>query len=170
MLKSIGALCILIGSSAFGEYKARSFHRRVRDLQQFQRSLKLLATEIRYARSMLPYAFKSVGGQLDSPVGELYLRAAELLLQERTPREAWREALAEIWPRAHFSRADGEIIEALGSALGVEEKEGQLKQIQLTLQYLEFALEEARESNRRQAKMWRYLGYLTGAALVIFFL
>jgi len=54
--------------------------------------------------------------------------------------------------------------------LGVSEQEGQLKQIGLTLQHLELALETAREQRQRNEKMWRYLGFAGGAALVILLL
>lgn len=170
--KIAGSIFILTAAVAFGETKARALAWRVKQLQQFQRSLKLLSTEITFGRTLLPYAFQAVARRLESPVSELYSLAAAALLSgdERSAREIWDSALAEIYPRASFTPADREIVSGLGISLGVSEQEGQLKQIGLTLQHLELALEAARERRRRNEKMWRYLGFAGGAALVILLL
>lgn len=172
LFKICGALCVFIAAVAFGEYKARSYGQRVGQLKQFQQSLKLLANEISYTRTVLPQAFRNVAVQIDFPVRELYLTAAEALsgMSCLSAREAWQQSLAVIFPRTSFSRSDGEVIGNLGVSLGASLKEGQLKQIELTLQHLEYALENARDSKQRHEKMSRYLGFLGGAALVILLL
>ena len=171
-LKIGGALCIFIAVAAFGEFKARSYGLRVGQLKQFQQSLKLLANEISFARSVLPQAFRNVAGQIDSPVRELYLTAAEALSDKScfTAQEAWQQSLAAISPKSSFSRSDTEVIRSLGISLGASRREGQLKQIELTLQHLEYALGNAQDSKLRNEKMSRYLGFLGGAALVILLL
>lgn len=172
MLKFVGAACILGAAVAFGENKARFLEQRVRQLQLFQRSLKLLTAEISFSRSLLPAAFVQVSKQSDPPVRELYGCAAELLSagRELTAREAWEEALDRVYPQSSFTAADREIIGSLGVSLGVSQQEGQIKQIQLAEQHLSFALEAARENRHRQAKLWRYLGFISGAALIILLL
>lgn len=170
--KIAGSLFVLTAAAAFGEAKARDLAHRVRQLQQFQRSLKLLNTEITFSRALLPHAFQAVSRRLEPPVSELYSLAASALLSgdERSAREIWDSALAEIHPRTSLTPADREIVSSLGISLGVSEQVGQLKQIGLTLQHLELALETARERRRRNEKMWRYLGFAGGAALVILLL
>jgi stage III sporulation protein AB len=170
--KIAGALCVLAAAAAYGESKARALEQRVQQLQQLLRSLKLLAAEISYARSLLGNALNNVAGQCNPPVGDLYACAAELLSAgpELTAREAWEEALRRTGPQTSFSAADREIIKSLGVSLGVSQQEGQLKQIQLAEQHLSFALEGAREDRERQARLWRYLGFIGGAALVILLL
>jgi stage III sporulation protein AB len=170
--KMAGSLCVLAAAAAFGESKARTLVLRVRQLQQFQRSLKLLSAEITFSRALLPYAFQAVARQLEPPLRELYRHAASTLLagDERSAREIWDSAVAKIYPQSSFTPADMEIISSLGVSLGVSEQEGQLKQIGLTLQHLELALETAREQRQRNEKMWRYLGFAGGAALVILLL
>jgi stage III sporulation protein AB len=172
MLKIVGAACILGAAVAFGESKARFLEQRVRQLQQFQRSLKLLTAEISFSRSLLSDAFRNVSGQSEAPIRELYGCAAEILSagREQTAREAWEEALRRVSPQASFTASDREIIGSLGVSLGVSQQEGQLKQIQLAEQHLSFALEAAREDRQRQARLWRYLGFISGAALIILLL
>ncbi len=170
--KIAGSIFILTAAAAFGEIKARALAHRVRHLQQFQRSLKLLNTEITFSRTLLPHAFQAVARRLEPPVSELYSLAAASLLSgdERSAGEIWNSALGEIYPRTCFTPSDREVVAGLGISLGMSEQEGQLKQIGLTLQHLELALETARERRRNNEKMWRYLGFAGGAALVILLL
>ena len=172
LFKFAGAACIMAAAAAYGESKARFLELRVRQLQQFQRSLKLLATEVSFSRALLAEAFKTVGSRCEAPVRELYLAAAGLLLsgKELGAREAWREAVKQVYPKTCFTPEDREIIESLGVSLGISGQEGQLKQVQLTGQHLDFALEGARDNRERQARLWRYLGFISGAALVILLL
>jgi stage III sporulation protein AB len=172
VFKLAGAACIMGAAIAYGELKARNLELRVKQLQQFQRSLKLLAAEISYARSVLPDAFKIVGSRSDYPVSELYLAAARLLLSPRelSARQAWQEAVRQLHPNTAYTAADREIIESLGVSLGVSQHDGQLKQVLLTGQHLDFALEGARDNRERHARLWRYLGFIGGAALVILLL
>ncbi len=172
MLKIAGAACVMGAAITYGEQRARALDARVRQLQQFQRSLKLLSTEVSYAHAVLPLAFETVSRRCGSPVAEIYSTAAELLLsgQELTPGEAWKEAVGKKLAQTNLTPSDREIIESLGISLGVSEQEGQLKQIQLTGQHLDFALEVAQEEKGRHGKLWRYLGFIGGAALVILLL
>jgi len=89
---------------------------------------------------------------------------------ERSAKEIWDSAVAEMYPRSSLTPADREIVASLGVSLGVSDQEGQLKQVGLTLQHLEIALETAREQRQRNEKMWRYLGLAGGATLVILLL
>ncbi len=170
--KGVGSLCVLAAAVTFGESKARTLASRVRQLEQFERSLKLLSAEITYSRALLPQAFQAVARRLDPPLCELYGGAAAALLagDERSAREIWGSAAANIYPHSDFTAEDLEIVTGLGLSLGVSEQEGQLKQIGLTLKHTELALETAREQRRRNEKMWRYLGFAGGAALVILLL
>jgi stage III sporulation protein AB len=172
VIKIAGAACIMAAAAAYGELKARRLAQRLNQLQQFQQSLKLLAVEISFARSVLPEAFQAVGSQCAPPIRDLYHAAAEALAggKELTAGEAWREAVRRISPASSFTPADREIIKGIGVSLGASEREGQLQQIRLTERRLELALEEARDDHSRRAKLWRYLGYLGGAAIVILLL
>jgi len=167
-----GAICIMAAAMWLGESKARSLGLRVRQLQQFQQSLKLLAAEVAYVNSILPLAFQKVSRQTGFPAKEIYSTAAGILStrDDLTAQEAWESALSQVSPKTCYTGLDLEVIKGLGVSLGESQKEGQLTQIELTLKRLEFALHEAQEDKSRNEKMWRYLGLLGGAALVILLL
>ncbi len=171
-VKAAGALCVFFSAAAFGEFKAHVLATRVRHLQQFEQSLGLLCGEISFTRTPLPEAFVRVAGQLEQPVGQLYRIAAGYLQpgSNLTPREAWQTSLEEIRSQTCFTPGDGEIIASLGISLGFSRQEEQLEQIRLVTRRLENILPEAMENKQRGARMWRYIGVLGGAALIILLL
>ncbi len=162
----------MIAAVWLGESKVRILRQRVRQLQLFQQSLKLLATEVAYAHSILAVAFLRVSRQTSFPVEEIYSTAARMLDsgQDLSARQAWSSALNQISGKTCFTEKDLEVIGSLGVSLGESRKEGQLTQIELILKRLEFVLREAQEDKARNEKMWRFLGLTGGAALVILLL
>ncbi len=167
-----GAACIMSAAVWLGESKARVLGQRVRQLQLFQQSLKLLAGEVVHAHSILPLAFQRVSRQASFPVNEIYSTAAEMLggRCDLTARQAWDTSLEQVTPKTSFTEKDLEVIRTLGISLGETRREGQLSQIELTLKRLECMLNEAQEDRTRNERMWRYLGLTGGAALVILLL
>ena len=67
--KIAGSLCVMAAAAIFGETKARTLSRRVQQLEQFQRSLKLLSVEISFGRALLPSAIETVARRLGPPLG-----------------------------------------------------------------------------------------------------
>ncbi|MGI6097028.1 MAG: stage III sporulation protein SpoIIIAB [Dethiobacteria bacterium] len=172
MINLLGAGLIVLSLSLMGDLKARSFLARVRHLQQFQQGLRLLVTEVSYTATLLPYALLSIGKRLDAPVGELFSRAGNLLLKKKdlSAKEAWTKMLEDNRYMIELNERDLAIIRQLGNTLGNFDTEGQIKQIELTLKQLEYAISEAEDKRRENERMWRYLGFLGGLVLVILFL
>ena len=62
MLKALGILCILAGSTGIGFLYAQELELRMAELQQIQQLLLLLRGEIRYMHQPLPEAFWHLSG------------------------------------------------------------------------------------------------------------
>jgi len=166
-----GAICILVSAALWGEMKARSLGLRLAHLQHFQQALRLLSTEISYTATPLPRAFEVIGRRINGPVGEIFSRASRVMRDsnEMGAGEAWRQSLKQGTGETYFNQEDLKIAEQLGISLGLSDREGQIKQIQLVSRQMEYALEEARQAKNKNERMWRYLGVLGGLALIIFF-
>ena len=171
VIKIAGAACIMAAAAAYGELKARRLAQRLNQLQQFQQSLKLLAVEISFARSVLPEAFQAVGGQCAPPIRDLYRLAAEALAgsRELSAGEAWCEAVGRIYPASSFTPADREIIKDRRLAR-CKRAGGTAAADPVNRAAPGACPEEARDDHSRRAKLWRYLGWLGGAAIVILLL
>ena len=171
ILRIMGAVCILTSTALWGEMKARSLGLRLTQLQHLQQALRLLATEITYTATPLPHAFQRIGNRVRGPVGEIFIVAADYMKNhdEMSAGDAWKQALQQKSEKTFFTGEDLKVAEQLGVSLGLSDGEGQLKQIHMVSQQLEYALEESRHARNRNERMWRYLGVLGGLAIIIFF-
>ncbi len=172
IIKAGGALCVVTATFLWGEFKARSLTLRLHQLQQFQQALHILSAEISYTVTPLPMAFSNISKGIKGTVGEIFSRAG-ILMQKHgdiSAREAWQQALDDLFAESYFSEEDRRILEQLGNSLGMADREGQLKQIKLVSGLLKSALNEALERRNRNERMWRYLGLVGGLVLVIVFI
>ena len=170
VIRIIGGICVVAAGVLWGEMKARGLQFRLRQLQQLQQAMRLLSTEVSYTATPLPYAFSRIGNRLGGMVGELFLQTSREMIgsSDLGAREAWVKTLRDFQPFTRFTGEDCKVMEQLGTSLGLTDREGQVKQIQLVSSELEYALEEARRERDRHEKMWRYLGVLGGFGLVVF--
>lgn len=172
IIKAGGAVCVVSATVLWGEFKAKSLTLRLQQLQQFQQALHLLTAEISYTVTPLPAAFENISKTIKGTVGEIFGRAGMIMRKDgdSNAREAWQQAVSELFPETFFSEEDVKIVEQLGTSLGMSDREGQLKQIKLVSGLLKGALDEALERRNRNERMWRYLGLLGGLVLVVVFI
>jgi stage III sporulation protein AB len=169
MLKLLGAALILFAGTAFGFYKASRYARRPRELRHLAHALTTLETEIVFGVTPLPAALARVASAVPRPLSDLFHSAAERLREQRGERSAddcWKEAVEREWPKTALQRTERETLLSLGASLGVTDREDQAKHIRLCIAQLQAEELTARDEQARYEKMWRSLGAL-GAALVV---
>ena len=66
-----------------------------------------------------------------------------------------------------MKQAEQEVVLQLGSVLGVTDRSDQIKHLRLAISQLQAEETESREDQRRYEKMWKSLGVLIGALIVI---
>lgn len=93
MLKAVGILCILAGSTGLGMSMARELELRIEELLQLQKLMLRLRGEIRYMHRTLPEAFFNLAGSASPPFSDFF-RQTSLELQDRSGQTA-----EEIWTR-----------------------------------------------------------------------
>lgn len=169
MAKILGALLIIIACTWGGMKVSETYRKRAELFRQLQNGLNLLETEISYSATPLPLALKRVGGKLRGESGLVFARASLALERDRgfSASEAWGEGIAYLQEHIKLNKEETDILVLFGQALGGSSKEDQLNNIALTrrqLYLLETAANEAREKNQ---KMWQYLGFCTGAVIVL---
>ncbi|EXX86634.1 stage III sporulation protein AB, partial [Paenibacillus darwinianus] len=128
--------------------------------------------EIGYGHTPLPAALDNAASGLHGPVPELF-RDASLRLKSGDGllfRECWEAALDGGWSRTALRQAERTSLVRLGSALGISDREDQIKHLRLAMLQLRTEEESAREEQSRYGKMWRSLGVLAAALVVILML
>lgn len=169
MLKLLGAALIVLAGAMIGHIKARRLADRPAQIRRFIRVLQQLETEIAYGFTPLPEALFKLAHQTAEPFATLFADIAANLRSGSglTVKEAWEQAVKERWPYTAMQEGEQDILLQLGSSLGTTDREDQLKHLRLTSSQLGSMESEAAEEQRRFEKMWRSLGVLGGALIVV---
>ncbi|MBS3887162.1 MAG: stage III sporulation protein AB [Dethiobacter sp.] len=168
--KWAGAVLIVLATSLWGNQQAAKMRRRVRQLEEFRLALRLLMAEIGYTATPLPRALEYVQGCLgDERVKQFF---AEIVLQLGRPEvgdasQAWLRAVEVCRGQLSLRADDWPLIIRAAAGLGGLGRESQLKQLEAAESQLAGHTARVAENCVRSERMWRYLGVLGGAALVI---
>jgi stage III sporulation protein AB len=150
---------------------AANYIHRPRQLRSLQVGLQMLETEINYTGTSLPEALERVAARLDEPIASLFRRAAEDFLQGDGDPFAY--VWEDVWQGARdllaLSSQDGEILQNLGQVIGRSDLDDQLKHLSLIRAQLHQEERAAIEERDRNVKLWNYLGFAGGLALVLLF-
>jgi stage III sporulation protein AB len=169
VLKLLGALLIVVAGAMIGHIKARRLADRPAQIRRFIRVLQQLETEISYGFTPLPEAMHKLALQTAEPLSSLFAGITTNLHSRSglTVKESWEQAVLERWPYMAMQDGEQDIILQLGSSLGTTDREDQLKHLRLASSQLGSMESEAAEEQRRFEKMWRSLGVLGGALIVV---
>jgi len=171
--KWTGATLIVIAAALWGNMQAGQMQRRVKQMEEFRLALRLLMAEIGYTATPLPRALEHVQDRLGDERVKTFF--AEIVRQLGRPDVgdaslAWLRA-SEVCRRQLSLRAeDWPLIIRAAAGLGGLGRESQLKQLEAVEIQLAGHTARAAANCARSEKMWRYLGVLGGAALVIILL
>lgn len=170
MLKGIGIICILFGSTGLGFTVARELEKRVRELQELRQIMMLLQGEIRYMHQPLPEAFSRLGHGAPEPFRDFFLGTAEDLHRRngQTAEQIWKKNRKAHLSGLHLSRQEQKEFEELGSMLGYLDVEMQLNALDYYLEQLRQSVTRASETWNSRRRLYQYLGVLSGLMLIIF--
>lgn len=168
MIKIIGAVCIIIATSWIGFEASKALTERTRQLRILKSALQSLEAEIMYGHAPLHEASRRIAKQIGGPVKYIFDQFARNLIKgDTTARDAWYEALEQVWKKTAFKTTELEILKQFGETLGKHDLLQQQKQIRLALTHLEREETEARERQASYGKMFRNLGFLIGLFIII---
>ena len=170
MLKGIGILLILSGSTGLGLTLAGELEKRIRELRVLQQLMMVLRGEIRCMHRPLPEAFLRLGGTAPEPFGEFFLRTAKDLQQRngQTARQIWADNLEKCLGSLHIGPQERQELLELGNMLGYLDVEMQLNALDYYLERLSGSVERAVETSKGRRRLYQYLGVMGGIMLVIF--
>lgn len=169
MLKLIGASCILFAGTMIGFYQAGQLARRPRQIRQLIQALKRLETEIGYGFTPLPDALDTIAKPLSGPLSAIVGRAASRMREPtgHSAEESWRKSITEGWAHTAMKTGEREVLQQLGSTLGITDRDDQLQHLRMAVGHLQAEEESAREEQKRYETMWKSLGALAGALVVV---
>lgn len=169
MLKVLGIFCILAGSTGIGALCAAELDLRIRELEELEQRMLLLKGEIRYMHRPLPEAFLHLSAGAPPPFHDFFRHMGEEL-QERlgcTADSLWKKNMKQDLQGLHINGQEWSGLEALGGMLGYLDVEMQINTLDHYLEQLKRSVARAADTAESRRKLYRYMGALGGAALVI---
>ncbi len=169
MLKILGVGLVIGGCGLAGLALAHHVGQRPLQLRSLQSALLMLDSEIGYVAAPLPEVLERISNRVPEPSRSLFKMVRHGLQRSdgNTASEVWRYALKNWSAATHLKNEDVEVLATLGQGLGALSREDQLRHLRLAMDYLR-AQEQLAEGERvKQERMWRTMGFLLGAALVI---
>ncbi|WP_372995275.1 stage III sporulation protein SpoIIIAB [Lutispora sp.] len=169
MIKGIGALLIIISSSLLGILISSKYSIRPKEIRKLRFSLQMLETEIVYGSTPVPYACYNVGCKSDNPWKSFFLAVSENLLERRffSMEEAWNQAIVNNLCESSLSPSDKELLRNFGRIIGKSDTEDQKKHFKLIYAQLEHHEKIAEDERKNNEKMYKSMGFLLGAAILI---
>lgn len=160
-------LATFIGYLLAGRYKTR-----VAEINDLIFALDVLETKIKYTYDSLPTSFLYIADNLKTKVYRLFYITAEELKENRnlSAGDCFKQVIDDEKIFLSLNKDDIEIIKGLGVSLGQVDMDGQLKTINLVSDSLKKQLEEAIDENKKNFKLYRNMGVLSGLVIMIILL
>ena len=164
---------MVIGASSLtGLLMAERLAERCRKLRQWLQILELLQTEIYYHNDLLPEVLNRIAVNVeDLFLAKCLTRLAQQLSfgSEYSVAEAWA-ILVEQLAATGMHPADCRVLQDLGQYLGSTERTDQMQKIKACQNRLEGNLSLAEQETQRRTRIYRYLGFASGAIIVLWLL
>lgn len=157
--------CGVIGFRVAARYRDRS--RQIRSLTQ---GLRLLRADIEYSMTPLPYALEKIARQTEGPLRPVFEELAE---QVRTGTVSVAEAFevaahrCRTNPALALQSSELEVLTEFGGTLGQSDRRHEVQNLDAALIRLEGLEQLAEESQRKNERLWQYLGVLGGLLVVV---
>ncbi len=157
-------ILIITASSYIGILFSKKYANREKEIKQMKTGLNMFATKIKYTYEPIPSLFMEIANKIGGNIGSIF-SLASTRMKEESAGEAWEKALDEV--NHNLSNEDITILKNLSKLLGQTDVEGQISQIEVVNQFLNSQLENANEERRKNEKMYRTLGIVTGLTIAI---
>ena len=162
-LISVIAICISIGNLI-----AKGYSNRVRNILDFITILNIMHTKIRYSQEVLENIFIDVQKEMTGDVGRVFREVGlEYSKNEKDISEIWTEVIEANFRDLDLTFEDERALIDFGLALGKSDIEGELRNIEVTIEKLKGQLTYAKDNSDKYVKVYRTLGTLSGIAIAV---
>ncbi len=171
-VKFILILLVFILATVIGYLLAGRYKTRVTELNDLIFALDVFETKIKYTYDSLTTSFLYIADNLKTKVYRLFYITAEILKENRnvSAGDCFKQVIDDEKIFLALNKDDIEIIKGLGVSLGQVDIDGQLKTIKLVSDSLKKQLDEAIDDNKKNFKLYRNMGVLSGLVIMIILL
>ena len=164
LMKSILLLFVFITAAYIGILLSNKYKNRVIDLKEMQCALNMLETKIKFTYSPLPDIFEEISNHVNANISHIF-RMASIKMDNTNAGEAWEKAIDMSY--TNLNKEDINIIKGLSKLLGKTDVDGQISEIELVKKFLETQIENAETDCKKNEKLYKTLGIVSGMGIVI---
>ncbi len=170
MLKVLGFLLFVAGTTLMGLSAVASLRERVTCLRGFLGALELMERELSFNLTAVPELFSRLARSAEPPANKFFACCAKGFsnLGERSVEEIWRSALSE--SRLPLGEDESETLRSVGQVLGRYDGEGQQAVIMIARESLGRSLVRAESDRERLSRVYGALGLTGGIFLALIIL
>lgn len=163
-VKYILLIAIFGLSTGIGILISKSYENRVIELKEFKNILNIMKTKIKFTYEPLAEIFKQISKDNQTNVEKIFEQMANQITYYPT-KDVWENCIQDA--DISIKQEDKDILKKLGKLLGQTDVEGQISEIEVTQNFLDTQIEKAEEEKKKNQKMYKTLGIVTGLVFVI---
>ena len=163
-IKYILLIAIFGLSTGIGILISKSYENRVIELKEFKNILNIMKTKIKFTYEPLAEIFKQISKDNQTNVEKIFGQIANQITYYPT-KDVWENCIQDA--DISIKQEDKDILKRLGKLLGQTDVEGQISEIEVTQSFLDTQIEKAEEEKKKNQKMYKTLGIVTGLVFVI---
>lgn len=167
LIQAGGAILILGSSIMWGVYMAAKNYFRLKDLREMKRAFAILISEIDYGQSPLSEAALNIAAKCAEPVQSIFKEFGTGLLGKVEVFTLWSSSIDKAKEKSYFTSEDLEIFKSFGKTLGYLDREMQIRNIEMQLDYINEKILDLEKIKDKSRKMYLSLGALGGLMTII---
>lgn len=169
MLKWLGAILLVAGTTAFGVYKGCLYKSRLEYMEEIKRAFLYIQGEIRYMNTPMPETLESTAHQMNGACRIFFSKAASGLLDGRGKafHQVWEEAMKSGISEEALEREARTVLQEMGGQLGCLDRQAQEQAIHYFLIKWEELIEKKRREKKDKLKLYYVCGVMSGLLMVI---
>ena len=155
---------IFMSSTLIGILISKKYVNRVAELIEFKSFLDILKTKIRYTYEPLGEIFNDISSSFSFNISKI-LKETSYNMETNNAGKAWKIAIEN--SNININKEDKKVLLTLSKMLGETDLEGQVSQIEQTSKFLDIQIEKAENERQKNEKLYKTLGSVCGAGLII---
>ena len=163
IVKYICLIFIFLTSSQIGLIKSQNFKKRVEELNKIESSFNLFKTKIEYTNDVIEDIFSQISLIIYSNRTNIFFNTINKK-ENKKLFESWSSSLEE---NLNLNEDDKELLKIFGKNLGKLDKKGQVFQLDEIISLIKKQIQKAEEDVKKNEKMYKSLGSIIGAIIVI---
>ena len=163
IIKYICLILIFLTSSKIGFIKSKNLKKRVEELNKIESSFNFFKTKIEYTNDVIEDIFKQISSIIYNNRANIFLNTIDKKDNKRL-FESWSTSLEE---NLFLKEDDKELLKIFGKNLGKLDKKGQVFQLDEVISLIKKQIQNAEEEVKKNEKMYKSLGTIIGAVIVI---